>query len=152
MNKNEHPLYSRWKSIMERCYKENRRSYKFYGGKGITVDDRWHDFWNFVYDIDNRLHNGHLLYQAGWHLDKDINGGKSYSLENCMVVSAEHNRSLATEKLKREIYALKDNHATKFESVSEAARQLNITRSNIKYFLKSGKTDKNSGYKFIYCN
>ena len=36
--------------------------------------------------------NGHLLYESRkWQLDKDKNGGNEYSLENCIVLSAEEN-------------------------------------------------------------
>lgn len=41
MNKKQHPLYIRWYSMMQRCYNENRKNYKHYGGRGITVDQRW---------------------------------------------------------------------------------------------------------------
>lgn len=91
----KHPLYQRWRTMMNRCYKENDVNYKNYGAKGITVHEQWHDFWNFVDDVDNRLENGHLLYEnRKWQLDKDKNGGKIYSLENCVVLSAKENLKL----------------------------------------------------------
>jgi hypothetical protein len=68
MKKIEHPLYTRWKAIMERCYKKHNKNYKFYRSKGVTVDERWHELWNFVYDVDNHLLNGHLLYKHGYQL------------------------------------------------------------------------------------
>src|SRR3954454_24329771 len=95
--RHDHKLYNRWKSMMDRCYRPKHVKYKFYGGKGVTVCNRWHDFWNFVEDIDNHMESGHLLYEKGWQLDKDKNGAVVYSLENCRVITAEENRRLANE-------------------------------------------------------
>ena len=81
-NKN-HQLYPRWKSMMERCYRSKHVKYQYYGARGVTVCDRWHNFDNFVYDVDNHLLNGHLLYEKGYDLDKDLKGSKVYNLENC---------------------------------------------------------------------
>ncbi|MFY0762134.1 hypothetical protein AB1K32_25370 [Metabacillus dongyingensis] len=150
MNKKDHALYSRWKSIMDRCYRSKNKNYRFYGAKGIKVSDTWHHFWNFVYDVDNHLIDGHLLYEKGWQLDKDIKGGKIYSLENCTVISGEDNRKIANNKLSKKIIASKNNKQIEFESISEAGRNLNIKRTNIRYFLRSGNADRTTGYSFKY--
>ncbi|WP_235832867.1 hypothetical protein [Gottfriedia acidiceleris] len=71
-NKKKHPLYFRWKAMLDRCYKSNNNKFKYYGAKGTTVSERWHDFDNFVYDVDTRLKNGQFLYEKEHQLDKDI--------------------------------------------------------------------------------
>ncbi|MCR5254614.1 MAG: hypothetical protein K6D96_01660 [Acetatifactor sp.] len=43
-----HPLYGLWRRMMDRCYNPNSYRYDCYGGKGVTVCEEWHDFWNFV--------------------------------------------------------------------------------------------------------
>lgn len=43
--------YARWKSMMQRCYTESVSNYKYYGAKGITVCERWHDFSTFRADM-----------------------------------------------------------------------------------------------------
>ena len=43
--------YARWKSMMQRCHQTGATNYKDYGGKGITVCDRWHDFAAFRADM-----------------------------------------------------------------------------------------------------
>jgi biotin operon repressor len=48
---------------------------------------------------------------------------------------------MASDKTRRAIIANKDNEDVKFVSVSEAARQLNIKRTNVKSHLKSGKPE-----------
>ena len=37
----KHPLYSTWKSMIQRCYLKSHKSYPNYGGKGIKVCDEW---------------------------------------------------------------------------------------------------------------
>lgn len=36
--------YTRWKSMMQRCYDQNCRAFPDYGGRGIGVHELWHDF------------------------------------------------------------------------------------------------------------
>lgn len=43
--------YARWKSMMARCYQINATNYKYYGARGITVCERWHDFSLFRADM-----------------------------------------------------------------------------------------------------
>lgn len=58
---------------MNRCYKESDSGYKNYGGRGIIVDDRWHDFDRFVADVGDR--------PRGMTLDRPDNDGP-YSPDN----------------------------------------------------------------------
>lgn len=44
-------LYRIWAGMMTRCYNKKRRSYRDYGGRGIIVCDRWHNFNNFYEDM-----------------------------------------------------------------------------------------------------
>jgi hypothetical protein len=47
--------YTKWVSMKSRCYNPNHPAYRYYGGKGITVCDRWlvrrHGFSNFFDDL-----------------------------------------------------------------------------------------------------
>jgi hypothetical protein len=44
--------YSRWKSMMARCYQANASNYKYYGAKGITVWEPWRtSFATFLADM-----------------------------------------------------------------------------------------------------
>lgn len=47
----EHPLYGTWMNVVQRCLDPKHPSYKNYGGRGITVCERWHHFENFVVDV-----------------------------------------------------------------------------------------------------
>ncbi|PGX99820.1 hypothetical protein COE39_02820 [Bacillus thuringiensis] len=150
MNKKKHLLYQTWKNMKDRCYCKTNGNYKYYGAKGVTVDERWHDFDNFVYDIDNRMLNGHLLYNPDYHLDKDLKCGKIYSLENCVVLLQKENWEMAYRKQQKQIVAMNENEEIMFQSISEAGRNLSIPRNTIQYYLKNGKRHP-TGYQFKYC-
>lgn len=46
-----HPLFKRWKEIISRCTDRECEAFKNYGGRGITVCDRWLKFENFAADM-----------------------------------------------------------------------------------------------------
>jgi len=69
------PTYQSWNSMKERCNNPNHVGYKYWGGRGIRVCDRWmNSFSDFLADMGER--------KKGWSLDRiDCNG--NYCPENC---------------------------------------------------------------------
>ena len=67
--------YNSWLAMKQRCYYIKGRSYPNYGGRGITVCDRWRDsFENFLADMGER--------PEGMTLDRiDFDG--NYEPGNC---------------------------------------------------------------------
>ena len=48
-----HPLWSRYQAMLQRCYEPANKSFTNYGGRGIYVCARWIiDFWAYVEDIE----------------------------------------------------------------------------------------------------
>lgn len=45
------PTYNAWRHMKERCSNKNNKDYINYGGRGITFDDRWSKFKNFLEDM-----------------------------------------------------------------------------------------------------
>lgn len=68
------PTYQSWHSMMNRCYQETNASYKRYGGAGIKVCKRWHNFESFLTDMGER--------PTGMTLDRKYSD-RDYSLANC---------------------------------------------------------------------
>ena len=46
--------YHSWKAMVRRCTRPDAKSYADYGGRGITVCERWLDFENFYADMGER--------------------------------------------------------------------------------------------------
>ena len=72
--------------MMSRCYNKSRDNYKYYGGRGITVCDRWRNSVNnFIYDMKDSYSNHVAEYGEGeknTSLDRvDVNG--NYEPSNC---------------------------------------------------------------------
>lgn len=75
-----HPLYSTWRGIISRCTDENSESYANYGGRGITICDRWKEsFLAFVADMGPKPREGLSIDR------KDVNG--NYEPGNCRWAS-----------------------------------------------------------------
>ncbi len=53
--RSSHYLYNTWLGMIRRCYSEKHASYKYYGGRGVQVCDRWKEnFFNFIDDMGDR--------------------------------------------------------------------------------------------------
>lgn len=67
--------YISWKQMLDRCTNENLPRYKDYGGRGITVCERWRDFNNFLSDMGRKPSSKHSIERI------DNNG--NYEPGNC---------------------------------------------------------------------
>lgn len=70
------PEYHVWAAMRRRCQDTNSKSYKDYGGRGITVCDRWQDFANFIEDMGQRPSPEYSIERK----DND----RGYSPDNCI--------------------------------------------------------------------
>lgn len=89
MGHSKERLYRTWKGMHNRCYDPKHDRYRWYGGKGISICDEWHDFLIFR---EWALVNG---YTDDLTIDR-IKSDRSYCPDNCQWVDMKvqaNNRS-----------------------------------------------------------
>lgn len=117
--------YKVWGNMRVRCHNPNNHAFKHYGGRGITVCERWrHSFENFLADMGER--------PPGLTLErKDNNAG--YSPENCKWATRhEQNENTRT--------ALRLTHNGVTKTINEWAAECGIRRSCLYSRINKGLT------------
>lgn len=81
-----------WQGLFQRCQNPKCKAYKYYGGRGIKIADKWKTFEGFYEDMGNRPSN--------LQLDR-INNDGNYEPGNCRWVTCKVNNSNRINKRKR---------------------------------------------------
>jgi hypothetical protein len=80
--------YHAWASMKSRCLNKNTKSFKRYGGRGISICDRWMSFENFFFDIGPKPSSKHSLER--------LNTNGDYEPSNCVWADAFQQASTRT--------------------------------------------------------
>lgn len=74
-----------WLGIIRRCTDERRPEYPSYGGRGITVCERWQSFENFIADMGKAPSNRHSIDR--------IDNDRGYEPSNCRWATPKEQRA-----------------------------------------------------------
>jgi hypothetical protein len=113
------PMYRRWYNIKSRCTNPNNEKWALYGGRGITLCERWNIYEHFVQDMGDQPSPQHTVDRI------DVNG--PYSPENCRwatPVEQSNNR--------------RNNVRLGGKTLAEHARELGVTPEAIRYRIAVG--------------
>ncbi len=127
MKQKDRPGYNSWKAMKQRCYYPDHISFPNYGGKGITVCDRWlHSFDNFIADMGDP--------PSGMSIER-IKSYLNYEPSNCIwatKLEQTHNRKF---------YIRKTSNKTPYIGVrSHGTFQVSINIVKGKFHTKTFKT------------
>ena len=117
------PQYAVWRSMLARCGNPKHPAWGNYGGRGITVCERWSSFEQFWADMGP-------TYQRGLDIDRRDNDG-GYNASNCRWVT-------------RKINSRNKRRSSRIDTpwgamtVSEAAERSGIGRSTLWYRIDQG--------------
>ncbi|MGN4578378.1 AP2 domain-containing protein [Bacillus cereus group sp. MYBK74-1] len=68
--------YNSWHQMKQRCLNPNDKRYSDYGGRGITICERWHQFEHFIEDMGLKPGEDYSIER--------IDNNKGYYKENCI--------------------------------------------------------------------
>lgn len=117
------PEYRTWSSMRARCGNPNYPDWKYYGGRGIKVCDRWLDFAVFYADMGQKPTATHSI-------DRIDNNGP-YSPDNCRWATIQEQR-----RNRSNCICLTFNSETK--CVSAWAETTGISAGLLRYRIQAG--------------
>ena len=117
------PEYRAWEAMKYRCLNSNAAAYPDYGGRGITVCERWMSYENFLADMGRKPSPDHQL-------DRIDNDGP-YSPENCRWATRE-------QQQRNTRYNVKFTYYGKTKTLAEWAKQYGLVYQTLDGRLKRG--------------
>lgn len=119
------PEYRVWRDMNARCYIPSLKNYKYYGGRGITVCERWRkSYLNFLQDVGRRPSDKHSL-------DRFPNKDGNYEPENTRWATPDQQ---ARNQSKTRLITFQG----KTLCIADWSKVINVYPQIIKYRLDSG--------------
>lgn len=140
----KHPLYRTWCGMLNRCYRDTTQHYSRYGGRGITVCDRWRGershnellgsvdgFKNFCADMGDKPTTRHSL-------DRIDNDGP-YEPGNCRWATPEEQYENSTST--PAVMVSMGRHS---RSVWAWCKLLGLSDQNVRNAIKQGRSPRDA--------
>lgn len=118
------PEYKAWHALLGRCEDQEHRQYPDYGGRGIKVCERWHEFENFLADMGERP-------SSSLSIDR-INNDGNYEPGNCRWATRKQQSNNRRPQRSKRLITYMGRSLTQ----AQWAEELGLTRPNLCYRLK----------------
>lgn len=115
--------YNNWIAMMHRCNLPSNVSYPYYGGRGVIVDKRWHDFSAFLADMGVRP-------SKEYQLDRIDNSG-NYEPGNVRWATAAE--QVNNTRANRNI-----TYLDKTQTLMQWAKELQLPYRKLRYLFDKG--------------
>lgn len=142
-------LNSTWSKMIERCYNPDHDKFSFYGGAGVTVCQRWHDFSAFVQDVTKLP--GYGLWcdnPSEYQLDKDYLGGTQYSPSHCVFLPTRDNKALASVSGLKYTATHNNGTVSEFVNIAKWCEQQHLSLSSVHYAINNSVSREHKGWTF----
>jgi len=133
--------YNIWQGMRQRCNNPKRPKYHLYGGKGITVCDKWKTFEGFWEDNQDE-------YKDTLTIDR-IDSKGNYEPDNVRWITHSQNSSETTKR--RPVIQMTKRYEPikEFDSAKQAADTFNLTAAHITAVCR-GDRQTHGGYRWEY--
>jgi len=121
--KNRTKKHRTWQNIKTRCLNKSRKYYKHYGGRGITICEKWLNFEGFDEDMPDPPGEEYQIER--------INNNGNYEKSNCKwATRKEESRNKRTN--------INITYNGKTQILADWAEEFNINPGVLRYRLKNG--------------
>ena len=128
--------YISWAGMIQRCTNKNRTGYESWGGRGISVCERWMVFDNFVADMGER--------PSGMSIDR-INQNGDYEPANCRW--ATHKQQQNNRRNNKLLTAF-----GKTQTLATWIEELGLNLATVQRRLRRGMSHDQALYPGNYCD
>jgi hypothetical protein len=123
------PEFNVWRSMLNRCRVPTNKVYQHYGGRGISVCDRWTSFEAFFEDMGPRPSAKHTIERI------DNNG--NYCPENCQWVTMQVQQNNRRNNVRLTLQG-------RTQTQTQWSMELGIPLSTIRHRKKKGMSDEDA--------
>lgn len=119
------PLYRTWLAMRNRCQNPRSQDWPLYGGRGISVCDRWDDFALFAADMGPKPTPKHSIDR--------INSNGNYEPANCRWATVAEQHANRRPHARQQAAVI---DGVNYPSLRQAAAELGMCRKTIKGLLQ----------------
>jgi hypothetical protein len=131
------PTYNSWYNMKSRCLNKNHTAYRWYGGKGVKVCDKWLTFDGFLEDMGERP-EGTTLGRLGdkGNYEKSNCDWQTQEKQNETLKLPKGSEHYATKLTEHDVRVMRRAYEAGFCTQRELASEYNISKMTVWAILK----------------